>query len=508
MKLSRQCLSCAAALFVAVLVTQPALAQWKLVGVSGDHEAGDFYPGLSVDHEVLFEIDISDGSVEKIRDVRNDVDAELLAAGWGDDIINEPLFGIGFRRGMGLAYNSDAGELVIRNGRAGTGGSVEDQLSYDTRLIEAYDPGSTGNFTTAPTPFYNALLSSGTGVPVLGTDPAFPIDATFYPESRGFIWNPRDKNYIIANSNGSSIGTMDPNTFVATEVATNLNNEFRGLAWYDSTLDGDASTGLQRIFAFDKSNAPNALYELDSDSGSGTYLQENAFFAGIDLLNAPTPMDAEVVKAVALAQHPGTGDLYGIVEVSGLVPDSEARHLIRFDMADLTAPLPLFINATYVGPQGDGFVIEGEPTRKITSIAFIPVQDALLGDCNLDGVVDAADLECVATIPERDIVLGALNTLPGDLNGNGDVAFADFLVLSSNFGTALSKYTEGNIDLQNDGVAFGDFLILSANFGKVPAAGGATAAAVPEPSTAMLLVVGLLSLFRRRWIVSKKVWLR
>ncbi len=501
MKLSRQCLSCAAALFVAILVTQPALAQWKLVGVSGDHEAGDFYPGLSVDHEVLFEIDISDGSVEKIRDVRNDVDAELLAAGWGDDIINEPLFGIGFRRGMGLAYNSDAGELVIRNGRAGTGGSVEDQLSYDTRLIEAYDPGSTGNFTTAPTPFYNALLSSGTGVPVLGTDPAFPIDATFYPESRGFIWNPRDKNYIIANSDGSSIGTMDPNTFVATEVATNLNNEFRGLAWYDSTLDGDASTGLQRIFAFDKSNAPNSLYELDSDSGSGTYLQENAFFAGIDLLNAPTPMDAEVVKAVALAQHPGTGDLYGIVEVSGLVPDSEARHLIRFDMADLTAPLPLFINATYVGPQGDGFVIGGEPTRKITSIAFIPVQDALLGDCNLDGVVDAADLECVATIPERDIVLGALNTLPGDLNGNGDVAFADFLVLSANFGTALSKYTEGDINLM-DGVGFDDFLEFSANFGKTPTA-GATAAAVPEPAAGLMLIVGLACLIGRRSIVSE-----
>ena len=37
------------------------------------------------------------------------------------------------------------------------------------------------------------------------------------------------------------------------------------------------------------------------------------------------------------------------------------------------------------------------------------------GDCNGDGVVAAADLVCVATIDERDIVLAELNTLPGDL---------------------------------------------------------------------------------------------
>ena len=100
----------------------------------------------------------------------------------------------------------------------------------------------------------------------------------------------------------------------------------------------------------------------------------------------------------------------------------------------------------------------------------------LVGDCNGDGVLNAADLACVATKDERDAVLGELNTLPGDLDGNGEVAFADFLQLSANFGNA-GNYAEGNVDLEGD-IAFPDFLALSANFGKTPPA----ASSVPEPS--------------------------
>ncbi len=44
---------------------------------------------------------------------------------------------------------------------------------------------------------------------------------------------------------------------------------------------------------------------------------------------------------------------------------------------------------------------------------------------------------------------------------------------------------------------FSDFLALSGNFGKTPAA-GATAAAVPEPSSLLLVSLGALCLLSRR----------
>ena len=52
----------------------------------------------------------------------------------------------------------------------------------------------------------------------------------------------------------------------------------------------------------------------------------------------------------------------------------------------------------------------------------------------------------------------------GDINKNGVVDFADFLVLSGNFGKEVDSPDDG--DLDDDGrVAFSDFLILSREFG-------------------------------------------
>jgi hypothetical protein len=113
-------------------------------------------------------------------------------------------------------------------------------------------------------------------------------------------------------------------------------------------------------------------------------------------------------------------------------------------------------------------------------------------DVNGDQLVNAAD---------RDVFLGgdlisSGNKLNGDAEFDGQVQFADFVILSSNFGKS-GVWSQGDFDV--DGVVqFGDFVILSNNFGQSVAA----AAAVPEPATTTLLsltcLVGVVAFGRRR----------
>ena len=91
----------------------------------------------------------------------------------------------------------------------------------------------------------------------------------------------------------------------------------------------------------------------------------------------------------------------------------------------------------------------------------------------------------------------AASRLAGDADGDGEVAFLDFLALANNFGTDAG-YEGGDFDCNGE-VAFLDFLALANNFGATAAA---NASAVPEPSgLALLSLAGLFASFvmpRRR----------
>ena len=108
------------------------------------------------------------------------------------------------------------------------------------------------------------------------------------------------------------------------------------------------------------------------------------------------------------------------------------------------------------------------------------------GDVNLDGRLDAADLEALqlavrdqsvddvfdlsqdGTIDAEDVdvfVQELIGTVRGDTNLDGTVDFADFLALSASF-TQSGGWGDGDFD--GDGmVAFADFLTLSRNFGTI-----------------------------------------
>jgi hypothetical protein len=100
-------------------------------------------------------------------------------------------------------------------------------------------------------------------------------------------------------------------------------------------------------------------------------------------------------------------------------------------------------------------------------------------DLNSDNLVDTTDLNLFL----GDNVITSGNKLNGDADFSGDVQFRDFVVLANNFGTA-GNWSVGDFDATGE-VQFPDFVILANNFGQSAAA----AAAVPEPSSALMLCV-------------------
>ncbi len=132
-----------------------------------------------------------------------------------------------------------------------------------------------------------------------------------------------------------------------------------------------------------------------------------------------------------------------------------------------------------ISPDSDNFLpswsepLDGDPTRS----SFAPTGQN--GHGRLTFIGDGA----ICVVPDG---------LAGDLDGSGEVDFDDFLTLSGNFGATDVAYSEGDIDCSGE-VDFPDFLALSGNFGAV-----AATASVPEPSSAVLLLTGMLALVRRR----------
>lgn len=136
--------------------------------------------------------------------------------------------------------------------------------------------------------------------------------------------------------------------------------------------------------------------------------------------------------------------------------------------------------------------------------------DSVLGDFDADGLLTAADINLLAaafgqsdpvfdldgsgTVNQEDHqqwVEGVFGTFLGDADLNRRVEFADFLLLSGNFGQD-GGWAEGDFD-GNGTVEFADFLSLSGSFGR-----SAEVASVPEPETCLPCVFILGAMLIRR----------
>ena len=144
----------------------------------------------------------------------------------------------------------------------------------------------------------------------------------------------------------------------------------------------------------------------------------------VSIGQAPDPVnDVEgVVHGLYMervADNGGSWDL-GWIDADGNDVFVQNRNTING--VDITA------DGTYVGLYSD--MRTHTATVVFDNLSYGPVaSNSLIGDCSNDGILGVGDLVCLSTLEERDAVLGAIGTLPGDLDGDGQVAFADFLVI-------------------------------------------------------------------------------
>ncbi len=181
-------------------------------------------------------------------------------------------------------------------------------------------------------------------------------------------------------------------------------------------------------------------------------------------------------------------------------PDGTWAYFTTFDKdgsgtdLDGDVAFPFTVGPRFFG-EVDALMLSRNPVVNVPDDAtfeFAWSSIGTLGDCNGDGVVDQDDLLCAC---QNDLseVLEQTGLIRGDLDGDGEVAFADFLTLSGSFGQEGVGYAAGDVDC--DGlVGFEDFLLLSSKFGESSSA----ATSVPEPGgMLMIYVAGLAALLLR-----------
>ena len=203
----------------------------------------------------------------------------------------------------------------------------------------------------------------------------------------------------------------------------------------------------------------------------------------------------------------------GVVDIDAavfMIPDSHLRspvepaRLVSGDAVGTirTRPAGIEIDVNPADGTADTFTVES-PDEDVFSTVF-DLDGVVLSVNPLGEVADGSSFRIVEAdtvtgtpivategwsfdAASGSLVFGEVSSgIAGDIDGDGSVAFADFLILSNSFGQTVEAGTLGDID--GDGsVAFADFLVLSNNFGQ-----SAAAVAVPEPTGLELLAIPAL----------------
>jgi uncharacterized protein (TIGR03790 family) len=109
----------------------------------------------------------------------------------------------------------------------------------------------------------------------------------------------------------------------------------------------------------------------------------------------------------------------------------------------------------------------------------------LAGDANMDGMVDVGDLNAMSSNWGKSVAAGGYGWTKGDLNGDGFVDFGDLALIDATWGQ-VSSWASGPLNMGAPSSPMAAGLFSSVHL-------------TPEPSTLVLLAVGLASLAGYGW---------
>ena len=309
------------------------------------------------------------------------------------------------------------------------------------------------------------LVSAGLGGTATGVNFSMTFDDVNGPLHRGLIPNtpvnsandlPVWGGSIAFNSNLSWHFGLDtvaaPTDIDFYSIALHEIGHALGLntGWnqWEQHVDGATYVGTSALAAYNEDNQ-DGLAALQMESAQNTHWREGSYDSFIFSLGQP--------------------------QLVGTVGSDALQDLLMEPIANFT-------------PSVSRFELTNVDAAALVDIGWSILEEGAGLDVTGDGVVDSADVD-VACGGGADLTpyFSALASRPGDVNLDGAVQFADFLIMSANFSGA-GDYSDG--DLNCDGhVLFADFLILSANFGQ----SAADARAIPEPGGIWLMLVGVLA---------------
>ncbi|MEQ9454547.1 MAG: FG-GAP-like repeat-containing protein [Phycisphaeraceae bacterium] len=319
-----------------------------------------------------------------------------------------------------------------------------------------------------------------------------------------FLDHDHDGDLDLIATNGQSGRPIDTTKFfdndgdgtfteVGASVGVTDNGSGKGLLTFDYDRDGDLD-----VLIVNNAGAPT-IYQnnAESDPTAGHYLQfdlrgviSNRFGVGAWVTVTPDLND------------PGTAYLREIDGGSNFLAQSEM--LAHFGVGDLTQVDRVEVR----WPSGLIQTFDNLATNQ----RLIIEENWLIGDVNLDGLVDALDIDDLGAAldlgdpalrygmvdgnPAADssdfthLIESILGTVAGDANLDQRVDLIDLSALAGNFGTT-GGWAEG--DFNTDGtIDLIDLSLLAGSF-------GFDATAVPEPGTVLILAgSGLCALSRRR----------